>query len=62
MLLSDTANLERAFLHAGVHTQMVVFDALQHGFWNDPELPESREANRIIAHFFNQRPGKPHTG
>lgn len=54
MLLSDTALLQRAFLHAGVPTQMVVFEALQHGFWNDPALPESREADHIIAEFFDR--------
>lgn len=53
MLLSDTAILNRAFLRAGVDTQFVVFEALQHGFWNDPQLPESREADRVIAHFFD---------
>ncbi len=52
LLLSDTAMLERAFLKAGVPSQFVVFEALQHGFWNDPGLPESREADRTIADFF----------
>lgn len=54
MLLSDTAMLQRAFLRAGVPTQMVVFEALQHGFWNDPTLPESREADQIMANFFDR--------
>lgn len=54
MLLSDTALLQLAFLRAGVPTQMVVFEALQHGFWNDPMLPESREADRIMADFFDR--------
>lgn len=53
MLLSDTALLHRAFLRAGVPAQLVVFEALQHGFWNDPKLPESRKADQIIAEFFN---------
>ncbi|HEY2468147.1 MAG TPA: nucleoside hydrolase [Terracidiphilus sp.] len=52
MLLSDTAILHRAFLKAGVQAQLVVFEGLQHGFWNDPTLPESREADRVIANFF----------
>lgn len=53
MLLSDTAMLQRAFLRAGVPTEFVVFEALEHGFWNDPSLPESREADRTIAEFFD---------
>ncbi|HEX3659925.1 MAG TPA: alpha/beta hydrolase fold domain-containing protein [Acidobacteriaceae bacterium] len=53
LLLSGTANLQRAFLRAGNHnTQMVLFDALPHAFWNNPNLPESKEADRIMANFF----------
>jgi acetyl esterase/lipase len=52
VLLSGTANLQRAFLHAGVDTQMVVFDGLAHGFWNDPSLPEAVEVSHIMADFF----------
>lgn len=53
MLLSGTANLERAFLRAGNdNTRMVLFDALPHAFWNDPNLPESKEADHIMASFF----------
>lgn len=58
MLLSDTCILQRAFLRAGVNAQLVVFEALQHGFWNDPSLPESREADRIIADFFDRQLGR----
>lgn len=53
MLLSDTALAHRAFLRAGVAAQLIVFEALQHGFWNDPKLPESQEADRAIAQFFD---------
>jgi len=52
MLLSGTANLHRAFLHAGVDARLVVFDALPHAFWYDPHLPESIEANHFMAEFF----------
>jgi acetyl esterase/lipase len=57
MLLSDTAILNRAFLRSGVETQLVVFEALQHAFWNDPGLPESREADQDIADFFDKHLG-----
>jgi monoterpene epsilon-lactone hydrolase len=51
-LLSGTANLERAYLEAGVDAHLVVFDALTHAFWYDPKLPEAIEANHIMADFF----------
>ncbi|HEX3435267.1 MAG TPA: alpha/beta hydrolase fold domain-containing protein [Pseudacidobacterium sp.] len=58
LLLSGTVNLHRAFLRAGSDAQLVVFDALPHAFWNDVDLPESREADEIMAHFFDTHLGK----
>jgi acetyl esterase/lipase len=55
MLLSSTTVLHRAFLRAGVESQLVVFEALNHGFWYEVGLPETKEANEIIAHFFLKR-------
>lgn len=52
LLLSGTANLHRAFLHDGVDARLVVFDALPHAFWYNPQLPEAIEANQIMADFF----------
>jgi len=52
LLLSGTANLHRAFLNAGADVRLVVFDALPHAFWYNPNLPEAIEANHIIADFF----------
>ena len=52
LLLSGTANLHRAYLHAGVDARLVVFDALPHAFWYNPNLPEAIEANKMIADFF----------
>lgn len=51
-LLSSTTNLQRAYLRAGVDARLVVFDGLPHAFWYHPELPESIEANHIMAKFF----------
>jgi epsilon-lactone hydrolase len=56
--LSGTAILHRAFLTAGVEAQLVVFEALPHCFWNYPELPESKEANELMAAFFDKHLGK----
>jgi acetyl esterase/lipase len=55
MMLSGTAILHRAFLRAGVDAQLVVFEALNHGFWYEANLPESREADEIMARFFDAR-------
>ena len=51
MLLSHTTILHRAFLRAGVDASLVVFEGLNHCFWYDPMLPESREADQIMADF-----------
>ncbi len=58
LLLSNTVNLHRAYVHAGVNAQLVVFDGLTHAFWNEWELPESKEAHHMIADFFNRELGK----
>jgi acetyl esterase/lipase len=51
LLLSGTAILHRAYLRAGVDAQLVVFEALPHAFWNNPTLPESKEAGQLMAAF-----------
>jgi epsilon-lactone hydrolase len=53
-LLSSTVNLHRAYLRAGVDARLVVFDALPHAFWYNSTLPESVEANHIMADFMLQ--------
>jgi acetyl esterase/lipase len=58
LLLSNTFNLHRAFVHAGVNAQLVVFDGLWHAFWNEWNLPESVETHHLMADFFNQHLGK----
>jgi acetyl esterase/lipase len=58
LLLSGTASLHRAFLRAGVDARLVVFEALAHAFWNDPGLPESKEAHELMSKFFDQQLGR----
>ncbi|MGH7997321.1 MAG: alpha/beta hydrolase [Opitutaceae bacterium] len=58
MLLSGTTLLHRAFLRDGVDARLVVFEALPHAFWNEWYLPESIEAHRLMAHFFEKQFGK----
>ena len=58
LLLSGTTILHRAYLRAGVDAQLVVFEALPHGFWNNLALPESTEADQIMAAFFDKHLSK----
>ena len=58
LLLSGTTILHRAFLRAGDDAQLVVFEALPHAFWNDYSLPETREADEIMARFFTKNLGR----
>jgi monoterpene epsilon-lactone hydrolase len=58
LLLSGTTVLHRTYLRAGVDAHLVVFEALPHAFWNAPQLPESKEANQIMASFLAGHLGK----
>lgn len=58
LLLSGTTILHRAYLRAGVDAELVVFEALPHAFWNHPSLPESREADHLMAAFFDKHLAK----
>ncbi len=55
LLLSGTTILHRAFLRAGDDgARLIVFEGLPHAFWNDARLPESKEADGYMAHFFTK--------
>jgi monoterpene epsilon-lactone hydrolase len=58
LLLSGTTILHRAYLRAGVDAQLVVFEALPHAFWNNPGLPETKEAHQLMAAFLDKHLGK----
>ncbi len=58
LLLSGTSTMHRAFLRAGVDAQLVVFEGLPHAFWNDVSLPETKEADEIMARFFVEHLGR----
>ena len=58
LLLSGTTILHRAYLRAGVKAELVVFEALPHAFWNNPALPESKEADQLMAKFLDTHLGK----
>lgn len=58
LLLSGTTILHRAYLRAGVDARLVVFEALPHAFWNNPRLPETKEADELMAGFFDKELGR----
>lgn len=55
MFLSGTSNFHRQLLRAGVHAELVVFDAMPHVHWQNPNLPESNEALDIQAGFLAEK-------
>lgn len=57
LLLSDTSMFHLALLHAGVDSQLLLFEALPHAFWYHFQLPETTEALQFMAKFFDERLG-----
>jgi acetyl esterase/lipase len=43
---------------AGVQTELHVWDGLWHSFFNNPDLPESKEMYAIVARFFDRNLGR----
>ncbi|ACO33622.1 MULTISPECIES: alpha/beta hydrolase [Acidobacterium] len=54
LLLSGTTILDRKFFDAGDKTQLIVFEALPHAFWNNPRMPEAKQADHDMANFFSE--------
>ena len=54
MCLSQTVLLHRKLRNAGVEADLNVFEGMWHFFWENPDLPESREAMAALAGFFNR--------
>ncbi len=55
MCLSETVVLHRKLRNAGVDADLNVFEGMWHVFWENPDMPESREAMSAEAAFFNRR-------
>ena len=53
-MLSQTALFHRALLAAGVHAEMIVFEAMLHAHWIYLDIPESDEAFEHMATFFGR--------
>ena len=54
MCLSQTALLHRKLRNAGVSADLNVYEGMWHVFWENPDLPETREAMQDLANFFNR--------
>lgn len=55
ILLSQTAIFARALTEQGVDARLVVFDGLPHAFWAYMPIPETDEANAMMAKFLKTR-------
>jgi len=60
-MLSQTAIFHRALLRAGVHAELVVFEAMLHAHWIYQDIPESDEAFDHMASFFKRFVGRSAT-
>ncbi|MFC5527094.1 alpha/beta hydrolase [Rhodanobacter ginsengisoli] len=56
--LSSVIQSQRLLSAAGVDAELHVWDGMWHSFFSDPELPESREAYRVIVRFFDRKLGR----
>ena len=57
-LMSGTVNLSRKLSDAGVHAELVVYDALPHAFWAYILAPESEDAFRRMSAFLVKHLGR----
>ena len=48
----------RRLTRAGVASELFLFDGLPHAFFVWPDMPESAEAYRIVAVFFDRHLGR----
>ncbi len=55
ILLSGTSIFARALQDRGVDARLVVFDGLPHAFWAYMDIPETNEANSLVARFLKGR-------
>jgi acetyl esterase/lipase len=54
MEMSAAINTHRELVKAGVDADLHMWDGLGHAFFYNIDLPESREAFEVMAHFFEQ--------
>ena len=54
MFLSNCARMQEVLMRAGVETQLVVREAMDHGVGTWPPLPEGEDTYRFVADFFRR--------
>lgn len=54
MAMSSAFNTHRQLVNAKVDSDLHVWDGLQHFFFSDVDLPESKEAFQVMVDFFNK--------
>lgn len=62
MAMSSALHTHRQLVQAGVMADLHVWDGLQHFFFGDVDLPESREAYRVMVDFFDRQLGRTGRG
>lgn len=56
--MSSVIQSQRLLSAAGVDAELHVWDGMWHSFFSDPEMPESREAYKVIVDFFQRKLGR----
>jgi acetyl esterase/lipase len=57
LCLSETVLLHRKLKHAGVTTDLNIWEGMWHGFNFETQLPETRESAADLASFLDQHMG-----
>ena len=58
-MMSGAVSTHAQLVKLGVSADLHVWEGLEHGFINDPNLPEAREAYDVITRFFALHLGRP---
>ncbi|HTJ65642.1 MAG TPA: alpha/beta hydrolase fold domain-containing protein [Alphaproteobacteria bacterium] len=58
MALSAAVYTHSQLVKAGADSDLHVWEGLTHGFFGDPDLPESQDAYQVIVKFFDRHLGK----
>lgn len=56
--MSGAAYSHRKLLQVGVESDLLIYDGLYHGFMTNPDFPESQEAYKLTAAFFDKHLGR----
>jgi epsilon-lactone hydrolase len=57
MTMSSVVHSQQLLDQAGAQTELHVWEGMWHSFFSDPDLPESKDAYRVIVQFFQRRLG-----